>query len=103
MPAKHIRSGRGSRGYTVAADGSAVRGWLRRCFGCRNCLQGDVMRMFRPLFVPMLLALVLCACGNKGDLVKPMPSKLPPPTTTPDSTAPQPDTAAKPAQDSGGH
>ena len=60
------------------------------------------MRMFRPVLVPMLLALALCACGNKGDLVKPMPSKLPPPTT-PDSTAPQPDSAAKPAQDSGGH
>ena len=68
-------------------------------------LPGVVMRMFRPFVVllPLALALLLCACGNKGDLVKPIPATLPPPTTTPDSTTPQPDATAKPAQDSGGH
>ena len=61
------------------------------------------MRMFRPFAISLLLALAISACGNKGDLVKPIPSTLPPPSTTPDSTTPQPDAAAKPAQDSGGH
>jgi predicted small lipoprotein YifL len=79
-----------------SADGSGASS------GRRNCLPGDVMRMFRPFIVTTLIALAVCACGNKGDLVKPMPSKLPPPTT-PDSTTPQPDTTAKPAQDAGGH
>ena len=50
----------------------------------------------------VLLASVLSGCGNKGDLVRPIPSTLPPPTTTPDSTPP-PDAPAKPAQDSNGH
>ncbi len=52
--------------------------------------------------VVALLVSILSACGNKGDLVRPIPSTLPPPTTTPDSTPP-PDAPAKPAQDSNGH
>ena len=52
--------------------------------------------------VVALLVSILSACGNKGDLVRPIPSTLPPPTTTPDS-APPPDAPAKPAQDSNGH
>lgn len=65
-------------------------------------LQGVVMRMFRLIVVPLLLALAMSACGNKGELVKPIPSTLPPPSTTPASTTPPPD-ATKPAQDAGGH
>jgi hypothetical protein len=70
------------------------------------------MRMLRPLLIsgPLMLAILLSACGNKGDLVKPNPSTLPPPTTTPqpatpDATSPpaQPAQAAQPPQDSGGH
>jgi Prokaryotic lipoprotein-attachment site len=48
---------------------------------------------------PLMLAILLSACGNKGDLVKPTPSTLPPPT--PEQPA-APDTKP-PAQDSGGH
>jgi hypothetical protein len=62
------------------------------------------MRMLRPFLVssPLMLAILLSACGNKGDLVKPMPSTLPPPTPpTPEQPA-APDTKP-PAQDSGGH
>lgn len=67
------------------------------------------MRMLRPLLIsgPLMLAILLAACGNKGDLVKPNPSTLPPPTTTPqpDATSPsaQPAQLAQPPQDSGGH
>jgi hypothetical protein len=61
------------------------------------------MRNLRPFFIvgPPLLALLLCACGNKGDLVKPNPSTLPPPTSTPEpnaSDAVHPAPAAQPAQ-----
>jgi hypothetical protein len=62
------------------------------------------MRMLRPFLAssPLMLAILLSACGNNGDLVKPIPSTLPPPTPpTPEQPA-APDT--KPlAQDSGGH
>jgi hypothetical protein len=59
------------------------------------------MRMLRPFLAlsPLMLAMLLSACGNKGDLVKPTPSTLPPPT--PEQPA-APDTTP-PAQDSGGH
>jgi predicted small lipoprotein YifL len=50
--------------------------------------------------VAALLASVLSACGNKGDLVRPTPSTLPPPNTTPAPASP--DAPAKPAQDSNG-
>jgi len=55
------------------------------------------------LIAPLMLALMLSACGNKGDLVKPNPAAIPPKTDQPaDSTAP--DGTPKPAQDSsGGH
>lgn len=70
------------------------------------------MRMLRPFLLsgPLMLAILLSACGNKGDLVKPTPSTLPPPTTTPQPDAsgatPQPAQPAQPQQppqDSGGH
>ena len=51
----------------------------------------------------VLLASLLAGCGNKGDLVRPIPSTLPPPTATPETLAPPPDASATPAQDSNGH
>ena len=62
------------------------------------------MRMLRPVLATsfLMLAILLSACGNKGDLVKPIPSTLPPPAPqTPEQPA-APDTKP-PAQDSGGH
>jgi predicted small lipoprotein YifL len=58
------------------------------------------MRMLRPLLAssPLMLAMLLSACGNKGDLVKPTPSTLPPPTQQPAASDTTP-----PAQDDGGH
>ena len=61
--------------------------------------------------LPLLFAIALSACGNKGDLVRPMPSTLPPAAATPDdnakpapdSTSPRPDPASKPAPDADGH
>ena len=58
----------------------------------------------------LILPLTLAACGNKGDLVKPIPSKLPTPAT-PDSkpqptvtpTAPTPSAPEPAHDDSGGH
>jgi hypothetical protein len=67
------------------------------------------MRMLRPFLLsgPLMLAILLSACGNKGDLVKPNPSTLPPPATTPQPGAPdataKPAQPAQPPQDSGGH
>ena len=67
------------------------------------------MRMSRcfAFSLPLLLAASLSACGNKGDLVRPTPSTLPPPTPADPTTQPsQPsttDTSPQPAQDSGGH
>lgn len=65
-----------------------------------------VSRLFA-LLLPLMIAAALTACGNKGDLVKPTPSTLPPPTPTDQPTTPaQPsanDTTPKPAADSGGH
>jgi len=49
------------------------------------------------------LVLVLSGCGNKGDLVRPIPSTLPSQTSTPEAPTPPPDAPAKPAQDSNGH
>ena len=59
------------------------------------------MRMLRSLLAlsPLLLAMLLAACGNKGDLVKPVPSTLPPPTPQ-QPAAPE---TTPPAQDAGGH
>jgi predicted small lipoprotein YifL len=59
------------------------------------------MRKSLALMFAALLASALSACGNKGDLVRPIPSTLPPETSTPE--APPPDAPAKPAQDSNGH
>ncbi len=57
-----------------------------------------------PAFIAaVLLASLLSGCGNKGDLVRPIPSTLPPPTATPETPAQPPDASAKPAQDSNGH
>jgi predicted small lipoprotein YifL len=53
--------------------------------------------------VAVLLASVLSGCGNKGDLVRPVPSTMPPPSTTPETPVPAPDAPATPAQDSNGH
>ena len=51
--------------------------------------------------VPLTLALMLSACGNKGELVKPNPAAVPPKT---DAPAPAPDGTTTPLQDSsGGH
>ena len=55
------------------------------------------------LIAPLTLALMLCACGNKGDLVKPNPAAVPPKTDQP-AESPAPDGTAKSPQDaSGGH
>jgi predicted small lipoprotein YifL len=52
--------------------------------------------------VAVLFASLVSGCGNKGDLVRPNPSTLPPPqTATP--APPASDAPAKPAQDSNGH
>jgi predicted small lipoprotein YifL len=62
------------------------------------------MRRSRILpLVPLTLALMLSACGNKGDLVKPNPAAVPPKTDQP-ADAPAPDGTTTPPQDSsGGH
>jgi len=55
------------------------------------------------LIATLMLALMLSACGNKGDLVKPNPAAIPPKTDQP-ADSPAPDGTPKPAQDSsGGH
>jgi predicted small lipoprotein YifL len=65
-------------------------------------LQGIAMRK-SVLIVPLMLALILSACGNKGDLVKPNPAAVPPKTDQP-TASPAPDGTTKPPQDSsGGH
>lgn len=46
-------------------------------------------RLFVRWSAPILAVLLLAACGNKGDLVKPTPK--------PPAPAPQPDAAATPA------
>jgi predicted small lipoprotein YifL len=60
------------------------------------------MRRSRILpLVPLTLALMLSACGNKGDLVKPNPAAVPPKT---DQPAPAPNGETPPPQESsGGH
>jgi predicted small lipoprotein YifL len=66
-------------------------------------LQVIAMRTARILAAAALL-LMLSACGNKGDLVKPNPAAVPPKTDQPAPASPAPDGTAKPAQDSsGGH
>ena len=74
-------------------------------------MQGFVMRLSRlpAVLIPLMLASALAACGNKGNLVKPTPSALPPPEKTdssqasPSTSPPASDAEQKPAQDSGGH
>ena len=66
------------------------------------------MHMYRPIAIllVLLLASALSACGNKGNLVKPTPAKLPPPEQKTDDASQTPsatDATPKPAQDSGGH
>jgi len=56
------------------------------------------------LIVPLALALMLSACGNKGDLVKPNPAAVPPKTDQPAPASPAPDgTTPPPQESSGGH
>jgi predicted small lipoprotein YifL len=69
----------------------------------RSVLQVIAMRKSRLLLLaPLMLALMLPACGNKGDLVKPNPAAVPPKTDQP-ADSPAPDGTPKPPQDSGGH
>jgi predicted small lipoprotein YifL len=54
--------------------------------------------------VPLTLALLLSACGNKGDLVKPNPAAVPPKTDQPAPATPAPSgTTTPPQESSGGH
>jgi len=60
------------------------------------------MRIFRILAL-LASMLILPACGNKGELVKPNPAAVPPKTDQP-ADAPAPDGTTTPPQDSsGGH
>jgi predicted small lipoprotein YifL len=61
------------------------------------------MKKLLAFAVAVLLASTLSACGNKGDLVRPIPSTLPSQTSTPETPVPPPDAPAKPAQDSNSH
>lgn len=63
------------------------------------------MRKIRFLILaPLALALMLSACGNKGDLVKPNPAALPPKTDQPAPATPAPSgTTTPPQESSGGH
>ncbi len=63
------------------------------------------MRTSRLLaFAPLTLALMLAACGNKGELVKPNPAAVPPKTDEPAPATPAADGTTPPPQDSsGGH
>jgi predicted small lipoprotein YifL len=69
------------------------------------------MSRFAAFSIPLVLAASLSACGNKGNLVKPIPSTLPPPAPAdqPANQPAKPDTPAathttpQPAQESGGH
>lgn len=63
------------------------------------------MRKSRLLaFAPLTFALVLSACGNKGELVKPNPAAVPPKTDEPAPTTPTPSgTTTPPQESSGGH
>ncbi|HJT99106.1 MAG TPA: lipoprotein [Rhodanobacteraceae bacterium] len=40
--------------------------------------------------VPLTLAMLLAACGNKGDLVRPTPASTPPATDQPAPPSPAP-------------
>jgi hypothetical protein len=64
----------------------------------------QVIAMRKLVFIaPLALALMLSACGNKGELVKPNPAAVPPKTDQP-AASPAPDGTTKPPQDSsGGH
>jgi hypothetical protein len=68
-------------------------------------LQVIAMQRFRILVLaPLTLALMLSACGNKGDLVKPNPAAVPPKTDQPAPESPPPTATTTPPQDSaGGH
>jgi predicted small lipoprotein YifL len=48
--------------------------------------------------VPLTLALLLAACGNKGDLVKPNPAAIPPKTDEPAPATPAPAGTTTPSQ-----
>ncbi len=60
------------------------------------------MRIIRILGVAALL-LVLSACGNKGDLVKPNPAAVPPKTDQPAAPPATDGTTTSPQDSSGGH
>jgi hypothetical protein len=68
-------------------------------------LQVIAMRKSRILApAPLMLALLLSSCGNKGDLVKPNPAALPPKTDQPAPASPAPSgTTTPPQESSGGH
>ena len=62
------------------------------------------MRKFRILaLAPLTLALMLSACGNKGDLVKPNPAAIPPKTDQPADSPAKDGTRTPPQDSSGGH
>jgi len=64
------------------------------------------MSSSRPILrlLPVALALLLLgACGNKGDLVKPTPKPTTPPATPAPAAPATPATPATPAADAGKH
>jgi predicted small lipoprotein YifL len=62
------------------------------------------MQRFRFLVLaPLTLALMLSACGNKGDLVKPNPAAVPPKTDQPASESPAPAATTPPQESADGH
>jgi hypothetical protein len=66
-------------------------------------LQVIAMRKSRILApAPLMLALLLSACGNKGELVKPNPAALPPKTDQPAPASPAPSGTTTPPQESSG-
>ena len=55
------------------------------------------------ILAPLMLALALSACGNKGDLVKPNPAAVPPKTDQPADSPAKDGTRTPPQDSSGGH
>ena len=76
----------------------------RKHSGSRAPPRGYTVAMRRSRYLrlaPLTLALMLSACGNKGDLVKPNPAAVPPKTDQP-AQAPTGETPP-PQESSGGH
>ena len=55
------------------------------------------------ILAPLALALLLSACGNKGELVKPNPAAVPPNTDQTTPASPAPGGTTSPQDSSGGH